>query len=57
MMFITYTACDVGMVDERDQLVVWPGFEVAVAFTEIDVDVHFRLDGGHGVAMLWLVRE
>lgn len=57
MNVITYTACDVGMVDERDQLVVWAGFEVAVAFTEIDVDVHFLLDGGHGVAMLWLVRE
>ena len=39
----------VGNVDKWEELFVWTTFQVAKAFTKVDVEESFVLDGAHGV--------
>lgn len=46
--------CYIGMIDQRDQLLIRPAFEIAVSFTKVDVDFHGVFAGRHREC---LVRE
>ena len=41
----------IGMVDQWDQLIIWAALEVAVALTQINVDLDPVLRRRHGVVL------